>query len=98
MDKAAYEATTRTVGKWIVPLAKAQHIERELVKISEKAEHLAIALVTGNDAIESLTRDLRTVIEVARSNMPRKHGTIERLAANLPENVKSDSQSPEKKS
>lgn len=28
MDKAAYEATTRTVGKWIVPLAKAQHVER----------------------------------------------------------------------
>lgn len=86
MDKAAYHATARTVGKWIVPLAKAQHIERELGKITEKAEHLAIALVTGNDAIESLTRDLRTVIEVARHCMPKKHGTIERIAANLPEN------------
>ena len=28
-NKAAYEATTRTVGKWIVPIAKAQKIERE---------------------------------------------------------------------
>lgn len=44
MDKAAYEATAKTVGKWIVPLAKAQHIERELVKATEKATNLAIAL------------------------------------------------------
>jgi len=29
MDKAAYEATTRTVGKMIVPLAKARKMERE---------------------------------------------------------------------
>jgi len=36
MDKAAYEATTRTVGKWIVPLAKAQHIERELKNLREQ--------------------------------------------------------------
>ena len=28
-DNSAYEATTRTVGKWIVPIAKAQKIERE---------------------------------------------------------------------
>jgi hypothetical protein len=27
--------------------------------------------------------DLRTVIEVARQNLPRKHGTIERIAATL---------------
>jgi hypothetical protein len=53
----------------------------------EKAEHLAIQLATGNDAIESLTRDLWTVIEVARRNLARPHGTIERIAANLPANV-----------
>jgi hypothetical protein len=29
MDSAAYEATTRTVGKRIVPLAKARKMERE---------------------------------------------------------------------
>lgn len=29
MDAAAYEATTRTVGKWIVPLAKAREMERQ---------------------------------------------------------------------
>lgn len=28
-DNAAYEATTRTVGKWIVPLTKARKIEIE---------------------------------------------------------------------
>jgi hypothetical protein len=30
-----------------------------------------------------LELDLRTVIEVARRNLPRKHGTIERIAARL---------------
>lgn len=38
MDKAAYEATTRTVGKWIVPLGKAQYIERELNSVRAELE------------------------------------------------------------
>lgn len=29
MDAAAYEATTRTVGKWIVPIAKARKMEAD---------------------------------------------------------------------
>lgn len=29
MDDSAYEATPRTVGKWIVPLAKARRMETE---------------------------------------------------------------------
>jgi len=46
MDAAAYEATTRTVGKWIVPLAKAREMERqrniaiaELRRIQNTYEH-----------------------------------------------------------
>lgn len=34
-DAAAYEATTRTVGKWIVPLAKARKLERERDEASD---------------------------------------------------------------
>jgi len=32
-DRASYEATPRTVGKWIVPLAKAKKLERERDKL-----------------------------------------------------------------
>ncbi len=73
-------------------LDQAVYLKRAMLerdKWREKAEHLAIHMVTANDAIESLTRDLWTVIGVARRCMPKKHGTIERIAANLPENAKS---------
>jgi hypothetical protein len=47
MDAAAYEATTRTVGKWIVPLAKARQLERELDKARTAARKLRDAFATG---------------------------------------------------
>ncbi len=34
-DASAYEATTRTVGKWIVPISKARKIERDRSNITE---------------------------------------------------------------
>lgn len=52
MDAAAYEATPRTVGKWIVPLAKAREMER---KCNDAREHnawmLEVARAAGFDSI-----------------------------------------------
>ena len=50
-DKAAYEATTRTVGKWIVPLAKARGIElsgrEKELRLSALGEAVAWAIEVG---------------------------------------------------
>lgn len=40
-DAAAYEATTRTVGKWIVPLTKARKMERERDELRTLARFVA---------------------------------------------------------
>ena len=44
-DKAAYEATTRTVGKCIVPLAKAQQLECERNEAIAQRDALKNALI-----------------------------------------------------
>ena len=40
-DAAAYEATTRTVGKWIVPIEKARKMERERDELRALARFVA---------------------------------------------------------
>jgi hypothetical protein len=78
MDKAAYEATTRTVGKWIVPLAKAQHIERELQNLWEQVRltimenlHLADGDVCTLKRLKDAIRfDLDSLENVQREGPP----------------------------
>ena len=45
VDKAAYEATTRTVGKWIVPLAKAQSLERQRNFANSRADQAELRMI-----------------------------------------------------
>jgi len=54
MDAAAYEATTRTVGKWIVPIAKARKMEadrdhwrNEHDRVVRKYQHRLMELATS---------------------------------------------------
>ena len=71
-DAAAYEATTRTVGKWIVPLAKARNMERKRDEWQQKAlqykaqrdeaRATCSELVTDSDAITLA----RTVVRVTK--------------------------------
>jgi hypothetical protein len=78
MDAAAYEATTRTVGKWIVPLAKAQHIERELQNLWEQVRltimenlHLADGDVCTLKRLKDAIRfDLDSLENVQREGPP----------------------------
>ena len=71
-DAAAYEATPRTVGKWIVPLAKARKMERKCDEWQQKASQYKAQrdearatcseLVTDSDAITLA----RTVVRVTK--------------------------------
>ena len=77
MDNAAYEATTRTVGKWIVPLAKAQHIEKELNGLRKRVRELEVVA------------DLATGLDTGQDCDPAHHGLVcaAMAALNFTENV-----------
>jgi hypothetical protein len=77
MDAAAYEATPRTVGKWIVPLAKGREMERKFnalaarVQALESVAMLAARLDTSQDcdpAHHSLVID---AMEALTRELPR---------------------------
>ena len=88
MDAAAYEATTRTVGKWIVPVKKAQKIECE--RNSAWAQNMLDdhEIRTLRCEVVMLRVALKEIIEAARQSLPRQHPTIERNAKLFfPENV-----------
>ena len=64
-DAAAYEATPRTVGKWIVPLAKARKMERKCDEYKaqrDEARATCSELVTDSDAITLA----RTVVRITQ--------------------------------
>ena len=76
-DKAAYEATNRTVGKWIVPLAKAQYIEKKLHQLErelaamkkqrDEARATCSELVTDSNAITLARTVVRITKELAEA-------------------------------
>jgi hypothetical protein len=55
---------------------EGQKLERELTELEKERDRLRLIA-------RELLADLRIVIDVARQNLPRAHGTIEGIAARL---------------
>ena len=71
-DKAVYEATNRTVGKWIVPLAKSQYIEKKLHQLERELAERTKQRDEARDACSELVTDsnaitlARTIVRVTK--------------------------------
>ena len=86
-DAAAYEATPRTVGKWIIPLSKARKMERKRDQYKsqrDEARATCSELVTDSDAITLA----RTVVRVTQER-DEARAQRDRLAEALTEIRKS---------
>ena len=78
MDAAAYEATTRTVGKWVVPLAKARKVERDRDVLAARVKELEIVA------------DIAAGLDTGQDCDPAHHGLVcaAMTALNFPENAR----------
>ena len=78
MDSAAYEATTRTVGKWIVPLANARELERQRnIAIAELLEENR----TLKDQLAYLSKSKATEILQLSDMIDKREEALGHIAA-----------------